>query len=702
MSEFLLEIGCEEIPARMLPGAIGYVKERLETGLREAGLTFDRVETHGTPRRLMAGVTGLAAAQPDRVEERRGPSLDKGFDADGNPTKAVLGFARSCGIDVGDLVRVETPKGIWLMGRIRQPGRPTADILPEILAALIREIPWPKTMRWGDGETRFVRPLHRVTALLDGQVVPLHLEHLTAGDEIDGHRFMAPGPHRVTGIAQYRETLLKARVMLEVAERERVIRAGAEALAAAAGGRAVIDDGLLSENACLNEWPVPLLGRFEERFLEIPPEVLTTSMKSHQKYFPVVDGQGAMLPCFILVANMVVPDPDVIVRGNQRVLRARLEDAAFYWREDRQMPLGARLDGLKNVVFQARLGSLWQKSMRLSRLAGNLAAAVNPELVVTLATAGCLSKCDLVTGMVGQFPELQGIMGGYYAQAAGLDAEVAGTIAGHYRPQGAADSLPDGRAAALLAIVDRLDTLTGCFGIGLVPTGAKDPFALRRAALGVIRMVTEGEGIALPLRRWIATAHAGYDQHGERLDQDVTAVVESLLGFFYGRLKSHLKAEGLDYDLIDAVQALGLDDLHDAMRRVRALAHFKGLPEYEALVAANKRIANILQQAYQGVVPAREVETGPAVLRESAEQALFAAIPPLERQVAEHCAAGAYSAALETLAGLRENIDRFFEQVLVMDSDHAVRDNRLALLARVRNVFARVADVSCLVLPENR
>lgn len=697
MSEFLWEIGCEEIPARMLPEAVEQFRLNMAKALGEARLTFESIESHGTPRRLMVAVGGLADRQPEGVEERRGPPVSSAFDKDGRPSKAAEGFARSCGVTVGELRKVNTPKGEYLSYTLRTDGRPAVLVLPDIMTTLLGAFPWPKAMRWGAGAFRFVRPLHTICALLDGALLPFdNGEGVFNDDRVAGHRFMAPGPHRVSSLAEYKELLPGQFVILSIAERQRIIRKGVERLAKEAGGKAVLDEGLVTETACLVEWPVPLLGRFPEEYLELPPEVLTTSMKHHQKYFPVVDGKGRPMACFVAIANMVVPDPGVLVKGYARVLRARLEDAAFYWQEDRKRTLEERLAGLKGVVFQARLGTLYDKSMRMVALGVDLARRVDPALVGVVEPAARLAKCDLVTGMVGEFPELQGIMGSYYARHDGLDQRVAEAIREHYQPQGAGDSLPNSLGGVCLSLADKLDTLVGCFGIGLTPTGNKDPFGLRRAALGVIRMVLNGAGLRLPLREVLGQAHRHYA--AGVLERHEEQTVEGLLEFFYGRLQAHLKAEGLDYDLIDAVQALGHDDLWDAVRRVRALAAFKSLPSYASLVAANKRIANILTKS-GGELGARP-RVDPELLSEPAERGLHAALVKHGGAVTRACEGGEYGEALTTLAGLREVIDRFFDDVLVMAEEQALRRNRLALLHQVRAAFHQVADVSRLVLPE--
>ncbi|GAB0055867.1 Glycine--tRNA ligase beta subunit [Candidatus Magnetaquicoccaceae bacterium FCR-1] len=699
MSDLLWEIGCEEIPARMLGEAIRHFGEATMAALNEAGLTDGATRLawcDGTPRRLALAVTGIAARQADREETKRGPALERAFDAQGNPTKATEGFAQSCGATVADLERLQTPKGAYLAYTIRQAGSPATGILPKLMAGILAAFPWPKSMRWGSGQTRFVRPIRWMVVLLDGQVLEARAsESVMAGNQTRGHRFMAPGPFTVTDEASYRATLAANRVMLSLDARSTAIRDGVTRLAEAEGGQAWLDAGLIQENAGLTEWPLPMLGRFDPIYLEIPPEVLSTSMKHHQKYFPVQGPDGALKPCFVAVANLDAPDPSVLVRGYERVLRARLEDAAFYWREDRNIPLPERLPALDKVVFQARLGTVGEKARRIATLAGALAERLDPDAKPLAERAALLAKCDLVTGMVGEFPELQGIMGGYYARHAGESEPVARAIQEHYRPQGAGDDLPASRLGRLVSLADKLDTLVGCFGIGLVPTGTKDPFALRRAALGVIRMLLDGEGMAVALRPLLELAHAGFAPGV--LERNAATTAQELLEFIHGRLEGHLKRDFAP-DLIEAVEVLRLDDLTDVVARIEALRAFKTRESFPALVAANKRIANIL-----GKAPAEEKghAVTPAALREEAESALHAEVTRVTEAIAPLLAGRQYDAALENLAGLRGSIDRFFDALLVMDPDAAVRRNRLALLGAIRAGFSHLADFSRLALPDN-
>ncbi|MBF0341658.1 MAG: glycine--tRNA ligase subunit beta [Magnetococcales bacterium] len=697
MSALLWEVGCEEIPSRMLGEAIRHFGTEMMRVLTEAGLSGPQTRLewcHGTPRRLALSVIGIASCQEDRVETRRGPALERAYDGEGRPTRATEGFAQSCQTTVAALDRLETPKGIYLACTLRTPGSPAREILPGLMAELLVTFPWPKAMRWGSGQTRFVRPIRWMVALLDGEVLPVRASESVSGGHLTrGHRFMEPGNFPVQDAAGYTATLAGKRVMLSMEDRAEVIRAGVTRLAAAEGGEALVDEGLVQENAGLTEWPIPMVGRFADSYLEIPAEVLATSMKYHQKYFPVRGADGGLKPCFVAVANLEAPDPAVLVRGYERVLKARLEDAAFYWREDRRTPLPERLPALDKVVFQAKLGTVGAKARRIGLLARAIATHLDPSLAELAERAALLAKCDLVTGMVGEFPELQGVMGGYYARHAGEDPRVARAIQEHYRPQGAGDDLPVTPLGRLVSLADKLDTLVGCFGIGLTPTGTKDPFGLRRAALGVIRMLLDGDGLALALRPLLQQAHAGYAPGV--LERDASVVTEAVLEFIHGRLEVHLRRE-FTHDLIDAVQALRLDDLTDVAARVRALEAFKSRDAFAALVAANKRIANILDKA-----PAGEIGGGVdgAALQAPAERALQAELLRVEGETLPLLQGRQYGAALESLAGLRGPIDRFFDDLLVMDPDSGIRRNRLALLGAIRGGFIRVADFSRLALP---
>jgi glycyl-tRNA synthetase beta chain len=706
VSNFFWEIGVEEIPAGKLAAAIAALQINMEKALQEQGLVKKAmvVETQGTPRRLMVAVDGLADKQPDTVEERRGPPVDRAFDGDGEPTKAALGFAKGCGVTVAELGRLETPKGDYLAYNIAQTGKAATEIIPQIITDILMNFPWQKSQRWGDGDMHFVRPINWIVALFNGKVLPFAtIDGLKSGNMTQGHRFMARGPYKVSDFASYQAAMAEGKVVLSSKKRKKIISSGVTKLAEKVGGVAVISETLLMENVGLTEWPKPLLGQFSDSFLAVPQEVLITSMQYHQKYFPVEDKAGKLLPYFVAVSNIDTEDNGVLVTGYERVLRARLADAEFYWKSDQTISLEGRLEGLKSVVFQARLGTVYEKSLRIEGLAKHIAQSMTTAPLDDTLYAARLCKCDLITGMVGEFPELQGIMGSYYALASGANETVAKTIREHYRPQGAADELPTTPSGMVVSISDKMDTLVGCFAVGLVPSGAKDPFALRRAALGIIRIILaghDGNGVHIPLKAVIDVAYDSYA--GDLLDESREEASGKIIDFFYGRLKNYLKADGFDYDLIDAVQSLGLDDLYDVVLRVQALAEFKKRASFTALVAANKRIANILTKSGKDTagIAGLGATVDKSYLSDAAEIELHQQVVDCSSLVKSCVEKQSYDEALTALAKLRETIDQFFDQVMVMDEDMMVRNNRLALLALVRGTFGMVADVSRLVLPE--
>jgi len=630
--------------------------------LAEQGFLPEAMTAFAGPRRLTLVIEGLPEAQADRTEERKGPRV-------GSPEKAMEGFLRSTGLTMDQLVDQD---GVWF-AKIERKGRPTPEIIAEMVEAIVRNFPWPKSMTWGRGTLRWVRPLKRIVCLFDGTVVPVSIDGIVSGDVTEGHRFMGKAqPFRVKDFDTYRDGLAAHFVVLDVEERKARILDAARTLCFARNLELVEDEGLLNEVAGLAEWPTPVLGDMDPDFLDLPPEVIRTSMRTHQKYFAVRDpATGGLAPHFITVANIQAADGGAaIAAGNAKVLSARLSDARFFWDEDRKLRLEDRLDKLKGVTFHAKLGAMSDRVARITDLARSLAPRVGADPDAA-AQAARLAKADLVTGMVGEFPELQGLMGGYYAQAEGLPAEVAAAIRDHYKPQGPSDALPAGPVGAALALADKLDSLTGFFGIDEKPTGSRDPYALRRSALGVIRIVLEG-GIRLPLREL-----AGDD----------------LVAFFADRLKVLLRDQGRRHDLVDAVFALGDDDLVRIVARVEALDGFLTTEDGVNLLAGYKRATNILKaEEKKGAMP-----SGPAVAMggaPEAELALVAALAGVEPRVAQALAAEDFVAAMQALSGLRGPVDAFFEQVLVNAEDPAERDNRLRLLSQVRDAMGRVADFS--------
>jgi glycyl-tRNA synthetase beta chain len=687
--DFLVEIGTEELPPKSLLALADAFAAGIGRGLDDAGLLHGAVERFATPRRLAVRVRRLAERQPDRAIERRGPPLKSAFDAAGAPTQAALAFAKSCGVEVAALEHLETAKGVWLVHRGTEAGAHTASLLPGIVQASLDALPIARRMRWGAGEAQFVRPVHWVLMLFGRDVVPCEILGVPSADLTYGHRFMAPKPLRVTSPAAYVSTLQRrGRVLADIHERRETIRLGVAAEAVRLGGQAVISDALLDEVTALVEWPVPLAGRFDAQFLELPPEVPIATMQDHQRYFPVRDASGALMPWFIAVANIESADPAQVVAGNERVVRPRLSDAAFFWSTDRQHRLDARVEGLKRVTFQTKLGSLHDKAERVRALATSIAGAIggDPRLADRAAE---LAKCDLITSMVGEFPELQGLMGRYYAQHDGEHPEVCEALREQYLPRFAGDELPATSTGMALAIADRLDTIAGIYATGQKPTGTRDPFGLRRAALGLLRTSIEhrldldlqaliGQALAaLPFAAPPDCARDVYDYVIERLR---AYYVEGDAGF------------EVTTEMFDAVLATRPASPLDFDARLRALVEFLRLPEAQALAAANKRIANILRKATEPVGERVDADR----LIDPAEQILGEQVEAIARQVEPQFAAREYTEALKSLAVLRNAVDAFFDSVMVMADDPALRANRLALLKRMQGLFMHAADLSRL------
>ena len=683
--DLLIEIGTEELPPKALFDLAAAFEQGIRQGLEKAGFPDPAIRRFATPRRLAALIAQLPAQQPDRQSERRGPALGAAFGSDGRPTKAAEGFARSCGVSVDALQRLETDKGAWLIHVSTEPGAPTAQLIPGIVEAALAGLPIPKRMRWGDRDDEFVRPVHWAVLLFGDELIPATIMGIQTGRETRGHRFHHPDPIRLHAPADYARQLAEAKVIADFDERRDAVRAQAERVAAGLNGTSVIKPELLDEVAALVEWPVALAGNFEQRFLEVPSEALISTMQDNQRYFPVVDAHGKLLPHFITMTNLESRDPAQVRAGNERVIRPRFSDAEFFWKQDRKQPLAARQAALEQVVFQQKLGTLADKSDRAAALARLIAerARGNPEWAERAAR---LAKCDLLTQMVQEFPELQGIMGRYYALYDGEPPEVAQAQEEQYLPRFAGDRLPATATGRALALADRLDTLIGIFAIGQPPSGAKDPFALRRAALGVLRILIEGE---LDLDLWAALerAAAGFEPV-VRADQ----VVQPVFEFMMERLRGYYLERDARPDTVEAVLECQPVRPLDFDRRVRAVDAFRTLPEAASLTAANKRIRNILKKV-QTVVP---FQIQPALLAEEPEQALAGRLAELASEVAPLMETGLYGEALNRLAGLREPVDAFFDGVMVMVDDPALRDNRLALLNELSSLFLRVADFSRL------
>jgi glycyl-tRNA synthetase beta chain len=685
-ADLLFELGTEELP----PGALAKLSAALETEilrrLDQAGITHGAATRYAAPRRLALWIRDVALTQPDRIEERRGPALQAAFDQDGKPTKALEGFARSCGVTPDQLQQQETDKGTWLVSRQEVAGQATEALLPEILQQAIHALPIPKRMRWGTSEEAFLRPVHWMVLLLGAQVVPMTLFGIQTGQHSRGHRFHAPDSIQISSAAAYADTLeTQGKVIADLARRREMIREQITALGTTLGGTTSIDAALLDEVTALVEWPVALAGKFEPRFLEVPQEALIASMQDHQKFFPVLNADGRLLPVFITVSNLESHDPQKVIEGNERVIRPRLSDAAFFWEQDRKQPLESRRARLAHVVYQTQLGSVLEKSDRVTALAAYIAQQLGSE-VAHAQRAGTLCKCDLLSAMVFEFPELQGLMGRYYAQADGEAEAVAIALEEQYKPQAAGDDLPATPTGQALALAERMDTLVGLFGIGQPPTGDKDPFALRRAALGVLRILIE-RALPLDLAALIEQTQGGYP--AGVLKDDVR---EPVLDFMLSRLRAYYSEAGLALNAFEAVLACRPTQPLDFDQRIRAVAAFASREEAASLAAANKRTSNLLKKVDEALPDVVD----PAVLSAPAEQALLQATEALEDEVRAASAAADYPRALEALARLREPVDRFFDEVMVMSEDATERGNRLALLQRLRHLFLHVADVSLL------
>ena len=671
MPDLLLELFSEEIPARMQARAADDLRRLVCDGLGAAELAFGKTEVYATPRRLCLHVTDIPAVQPDRKQERKGPKVDA-------PEKAIEGFLGSVGMTRDQLEIRQVKNAEFYFAVIEQSGGPTADVIAEIVQQTVRDFPWPKSMRWGAGNLRWVRPLHAILCCFDGAPLSFEIDGIVAGDTTYGHRFMAPEAIVARDFATYKAALAAAHVRLDPAERAAHILACASGIAAENGLTLIEDAALLTEVAGLNEWPVPLLGRFDPAFLAVPPEVLTTAMRAHQKYFSLRDKDtGKLAPFFITAANIEARDGGArIVAGNERVLAARLSDAKFFWDQDRKKPLEARVDQLADMVFHAKLGSVRDKVARMVALSGRLAGLVPGADRADAERAALLAKADLVSEMVFEFPELQGIMGRYYALADGESASVADAIYSHYSPAGPSDDCPDDPTAIVVALADKLDTLVEFWRIGEKPTGSKDPFALRRAALGVIRLVLEN-GLRLPLAPLFG------------------AQAEDLLGFFADRLKVHLRGEGVRHDLIDAVFALGdQDDLVLLVARVRALEAFLQSDDGANLLAAYKRAANILRIEEKRDAASYDGHADPALFAQDEERALFDQIAEAAAEADAALARDDFTAAMGAVARLRMPVDAFFDKVTVNADQAERRANRLRLLSQIRGALEAVADFS--------
>jgi len=686
IEDFLVEIGTEELPPKALKTLSESFAQGLVDGLKQADIGHGEVHVYAAPRRLAVWIEQVSTQQPDKIIERRGPAKKAGFDDQGKPTKALEGFARSCGVSVEQLIEIETDKGTWMAYNQAQKGLQTTEILPGLVETSLAKLPIPKRMRWGASDVEFVRPVHWVLMLLGSMVVPANILGKNAGTVTRGHRFHAPIEIPVSQPAEYALVLEKEGfVLADFAQRRETIRRQVLNVAQQAGGRAVIDEDLLDEVTALNEWPHAIVGTFDEDFLAVPPECLISAMKGHQKFFHLLDADGKLMAKFITVSNIASKAPEKVVSGNERVIRPRLSDAKFFWNQDRKQPLDDLLPSLKTVVFQQKLGTLYDKIERLETLTVKMARplGVPAELAERAAR---LSKCDLMTLMVGEFPELQGIMGRYYALAQNEHLLVADSIEQQYRPRFAGDGLPSNELAQALAMADKLDTITGIYGIGEVPTGDKDPFALRRAALGLIRIMIEKE-LDLDLTFLIQASLKLHSQvsYSEEL-------VSAIYDFIISRLKAYYAEQGVSAEAFEAVRVCRPAHPIDFSKRIEAVKVFSQLAEAESLSAANKRIQNLLRKVDE---PWPD-EVDSTRFESDAERDLWLQLDSMREEVSRLIAARDYTAALVTLAKVREPVDRFFNDVMVMVEDPVIKNNRLALLNQIHQLFLAVADISRL------
>ena len=682
---FLVEIGTEELPPKALKALATSFADNIEAELNQAGLTFDKIEWFASPRRLAVKVLNLATQQPSKEIEKRGPAVSAAFDAEGKPTKAAEGWARGCGITVDQAERIATDKGEWLVHRAKIEGQPTKNLLNDIVANALAKLPIPKPMRWADKTVQFIRPVHTVTMLLGDELIEGEILGVASARTIRGHRFLGEKEFEIQHTDQYPQLLCeKGSVVADFNERKAEILAKSQAKATALGGVADIEESLLEEVTSLVEYPNVLAAKFEERFLAVPAEALVYTMKGDQKYFPIYDKDGKLLPHFIFVSNINPEDPTAIIEGNEKVVRPRLTDAEFFFKTDLKQKLIDRLPRLETVLFQQQLGTLKDKTDRIEQLAGEIAKQIGAD-EAKAKRAGLLSKCDLMTNMVFEFTDTQGVMGMHYARHDGEDEEVAVALNEQYMPRFAGDELPKSLVASAVALADKFDTLTGIFGIGQAPKGSADPFALRRAALGALRIIVE-KNLPLDLEDLVKKSAALF---GDKLTNQ--NVVADVVDFMLGRFRAWYQDEGIAVDVIQAVLARRPTRPADFDARVRAVSHFRTLDSAEALAAANKRVANILAKA-EGDIGAIDV----ALCVEPAEQVLAQSVLSLAKEVQPLIAQGEYTAVLDKLAGLRQPVDNFFDNVMVNAEDAKLRQNRLAILNTLQGLFLQVADISLL------
>jgi len=687
MAEFFIEIGSEELPSGYVEPALLYLKEELASFFSKNRIDAEAPKTMGTPRRLIVSVNGVTEMQEDSVDEFLGPGVSRAYDDQGQPTKAAIGFARGKGIDVKDLTRKQTPKGEVVCAQVENKGRPTSSLLNEFLPQLINEIPFQKKMRWENKARPFARPLHWVAALFNGQALEFEFDGVTNGAVSRGHRFLNPEKFNITSLESYLEECKKHSLMVDPEERKKSILEQVQRLAEQAGGQIQEDKDLLNLVNFLVEYPVAIKGNFDSGFLELPKELLVITMKYHQKYFPVWDKDEKLLPCFITVSNMPATEGNEIQKGNERVLRARLEDARFFYDEDRKKNLEDFVEPLKGVVFQKKLGTIYEKVCRVTDLAGILASKLCPQKEAHARRAAKLCKADLVSQMVFEFPELQGIMGGYYALHSGEESEVAQAIKEHYRPTFAGDDLPSGELGAIVAVADKLDSIIGCIAVGLIPSGSEDPYGLRRHALGILQIVLD-RGWRISFQNILETGLNLIENKAKLSKDEIKKHVEDL---FSQRYKTLLNGEGFPYDAIDCVLSTGMDSIVDVKAKVSAFSDLKKQPYFEPLAIAFRRVASILDKKIDG-------EIDPGLLNEPAEKQLYEAFLKVRNPVLDHINKKEFSRALEKMGEIKPSVDNFFDNVMVMVDDPALCTNRLCLLRDISGLFSDIADFSKIVI----
>jgi len=686
MKELLFEIGTEEIPAGFIPQALMDLESLAKKELEASRIDFNGIKTLGTPRRFVLVIESVSEKQRDEETRKVGPSKQAAFDGKGNPTKAAIGFAKSQSVPVESLTLVQTDKGEYVSAIKKEVGRSTLEILSFLLPKWVLSIPFQKSMRWADVSIRFARPIHWILALFGGEVVPFEVGNIQSGNKTYGHRFMHAGPIPINDVQSYLQKTREAFVMVDPVERKKKIEEGMIREGARVSGKILKDEELLDEVNFLVEYPVALCGTFDNKFLSLPREILVHSMKEHQRYFPLVDDHGVLLPHFVCISNIHPKNREVVVKGNEKVLRARLSDAAFFFEDDLKISLDHRVEQLKKVVFQAKLGTSYEKVMRFKGLALWMTERIDPTLRELVARTSLLCKADLVTGMVGEFPKLQGIVGREYARLSKEKPEVAEAIYEHYLPGFAGDRLPSSPIGDIVSIADKMDTVVGCFGVGLVPTGTADPFGLRRQALGIIRIVLEKK-YSISLRGLIEESQK---QLKEKMERPVEQVKEEVLDFFRVRYQNFLLDKGYPFDVTEAVLSISFDELLDVQGRLDALRKAREWEDFESIVVAFKRAMNILK----GAPPKREIHL--SLLSESVEQNLYQSFLKARERIDNHLNKRDYLSALLEMTHMKKPIDDFFDGVMVMIEDEAVRDNRLALLDEIGKLFLKIADFSKL------